>query len=436
MSITIVLLFWASLHYPRTIGLSIFALAVLNYLILLAFRLANNLEPVGERPSTESVTAVEDSGLFFSILVPLKREGDVVVDTMNAIANLDYPAHLQEVIIIVEETDIYTRDALGRISLPANARICLIPELAPFTKARALLHGLEEAKGDYLTVYDAESRPEPKQLRKAALRLSSAKKRLCLQARIRINNKETNWISRNFSAEYYEWYERHLQRLSLLDRPFGLGGNSFFVSKKEIEAAGAWDPFNVTEDADMAVRLIENGVAMQLLDSETTEDCPVRMDEWINQRTRWNKGLLVTQMIHLPRAAVFRTFGNRGWVHFWLPMICAGLLPFFNAFIPVFIWFSRLPFEWILLMSALLWVLLLASVVASALINRMSYRKLGISTRLAATFADALRYLGLHFVAGFKAWGEYFLAPLHWYKTPHEISEKETVILKKPVYQN
>lgn len=409
--------------YPKTFGLTIFIVGFFNYLLLIALRLSNNIGQLSEskQPSADAEPEVWP---VFSILIPLKNEGEVVRGTVQAIADLDYPDVLKQVIVVVEETDRMTLDTLETLELPANFEVLQISEQPPFTKGRALLHALRAARGEYLTVYDAESRPEPQQLRKAARALSGSGGLWCFQAKIHISNRHTNWITRNFAIEYYEWYERHLRELSDQGLPFGLGGNSFFVARDILEQAGAWDPYNVTEDADLAVRLVEKNVRLRLLDSVTTEACPEHAPDWINQRTRWSKGLFVTQLAHLIRSLGIRQFGFAGWINFWLPMVCAGLVPFFNTFVPVYLLLGGFSFEWLLAMSGSLWMVLLINLISSTLLNRQTCRRLGMRIRAARALGDVMMYLFLHLGAGYKAYFEYFWSPLQWHKTAH--SEAET----------
>ncbi len=414
--------------YPKTIGLTLFVLGFFNYLLLIALRLSNN---IGQLSGSKSTTAQTDPDIWpvFSILVPLKHEGEIVRGTVSAIADLDYPDVLKQVIVVVEETDSTTLDMLEALELPANFEVLRIPEQPPFTKGRALLHALRVARGEYITVYDAESRPEPEQLRKAARALSTPGGPWCFQAKIHISNRRTNWITRNFAGEYYEWYERHLRELSDQELPFGLGGNSFFVAREVLEQAGAWDPYNVTEDADLAVRFVEKNVHLRLLNSVTTETCPERMRDWVNQRTRWNKGLFVTQLVHLPRSLGIRQFGFAGWINFWLPMVCSGLVPFFNTFVPAYLLLGGFSFQWLLAMSGSLWTVLLINLISSTLLNRLTYRRLGMRVSVTRAFCDVVAYLFLHLGAGYKASFEYFLVPLQWHKTEHETP----IMPQKPV---
>lgn len=408
--------------FPLTIGLAIFTLALINYIFLLGFRFSNTVLNKENGKSPLHFPTVADSDLpTFSIIIPLKNEDEVIEATFASIEHLDYPKNLLDITVVVEETDISTLQAVQKAGrFLSKFKLLKIPELPPFTKARALLHAIKHAKGQYITVYDAESRPEPQQLRKAAASfLIHNGDNLCLQAKIEIQNKNANWITRNFAAEYYEWYSGHLKYLSDNKLPFGLGGNSFFVSRQFLLAAGAWDPCNVTEDADLAVRLGAMGGRFKILESVTKETCPESPDEWINQRTRWNKGLMKTQLVHYCNFSDKSNLGFKGGINFWGPMFSMSLLPFFNLFIPIFILFGKLPFLFPILLMTILWLFLIVSLGITTMMNQQTYRRMGLQLDSFSVFKDVVMYLLIHMVAGFKGYLEYFFKPLHWHKTKH-----------------
>ncbi|WP_273210389.1 glycosyltransferase [Runella zeae] len=404
--------------YPFTVGMLLFSIGFINYVLLLSFRINNNFLAKTKTTSNSYETSLIEWPSF-SIIVPLKNESAVIEGTFRAIHALTYPTHLKEVIVVVEETDAVTQESLRKLTLPSYFHVLYIPELPPYTKGRALVHALKIATGEYVTVYDAESRPEPSQLQKAAFAFANTQEELCLQAKIHISNPNISWVSRQFAGEYYEWYERHMQELSSQKLPFGLGGNSFFVSKTNLEKAGAWDPFNVTEDAELSVRLVQNNVKIRLLESVTKESCPDKINDWINQRTRWNKGLFITQLVHLKSSWRQGGFGLEGWLSFWVPMMSAAMVPFFNIYIPLYLGLSDIPYPLLILMNVSLWILLAFSLGCSWIINLKSYRQLSIQKSNFGVFFDAIRYLFLHFAAGFKSYVEYFFAPMHWHKTIH-----------------
>lgn len=386
-----------------------------NYLFLLSYRLSN-LEKVS--PS-RGVSVPAKARLSCSILVPLKQEGEVIGGCLDGIRDLDYPDTLKELLIIVEENDAYTLEHLNKFKLPDYGRVVLIPPGYPATKGRSLLYGLKEATGDLITVFDAESRPQKDQLKKASAYFSGPEDLVCVQSRVMITNKDENWITQNFAAEYYEWFNHFLQYQSNHHRPFGLGGNSFYVSRKVLIRSGAWDPFNVTEDADLSVRLVRQGVKFVMVDSTTSEECPHRTGAWLKQRTRWNKGLMITQMVHLLPSTFKSGFGLTDWISFWTRSLSGSFLPFFNIFILVYLLIAHLSPRFTWKASLALWSLFAISIVVMTLVNVVSFRRINIRYNRWLILPGMLGYMALHILAGFNAVIQYILSPLKWNKTAH-----------------
>ena len=234
----------------------------------------------------------------YTVLVPLYREARVVPDLVSALDCLSYPRDRLEILFLVEEDDIETRRAFGRV-LPEAMELVLVPRGEPRTKPRALAYGLDRAKGDHVTVYDAEDRPDPEQLKKAALFFALAPPQLaCLQARLVIDNAGESFISRQFALEYACLFDQLLPWCYGNDWPFPLGGTSNHFRKTALTAAGGWDKYNVTEDADLGVRLARLGYKLGVLPSATYEEAPVTVRAWLAQRSRWHKGWMQTVFVH------------------------------------------------------------------------------------------------------------------------------------------
>jgi hypothetical protein len=61
---------------------------------------------------------------------------------------------------------------------------------------------------------------------------------------------------------------------------------------------GPWDPYNVTEDADLAFRLAMAGYEIGMLNAVTYEEAPDRARVAKNQRSRWLQGFAQTGIVH------------------------------------------------------------------------------------------------------------------------------------------
>lgn len=235
---------------------------------------------------------LEDSELpTYTVLVPLYREVRILPQLINAMCALDYPPARLDVKILVEEHDILTREALAASALPCFIDVVVAPKGEPRTKPRALNVGLAEAMGEYLVVYDAEDVPHPLQLRHAACRFHRAPKRLaCLQARLVIDNTDDNWLTRLFTIEYAQLFDVLNPTLAAAGLPIPLGGTSNHFRMDVLRKIGGWDAWNVTEDADLGIRLAALGYDVGDLPSSTHEEAPARLSAWFAQRTRWFKG--------------------------------------------------------------------------------------------------------------------------------------------------
>ena len=180
-----------------------------------------------------------------------------------------------------------------------------MPDLQPRTKPKALNYALPLARGEYVVIYDAEDRPEPGHLRQALRAFRAGPSNLAaVQARLNLyntnlyNTKE-NWLTRQFTIEYCALFDGLLPALDRLRLPIPLGGTSNHFRASALRWLMAWDPFNVTEDADLGIRLARYGYRCRMLGSTTYEEAPARPMSWLKQRTRWLKGYMQTWRVHM-----------------------------------------------------------------------------------------------------------------------------------------
>jgi hypothetical protein len=116
-----------------------------------------------------------------------------------------------------------------------------------------------------------------------------------------------------FALDYAIWFKALLPGLDRLAVPMPLGGTSNHFRASLLRAAGGWDPFNVTEDADLGLRLAQLGYRVSMLDSTTFEEAPARLSAWLKQRSRWLKGYMQTYLVHTRHPVLLtRHVGLRG----------------------------------------------------------------------------------------------------------------------------
>ena len=163
-------------------------------------------------------------------------------------------------------------------------------------------------------VYDAEDRPEPDQLRRALQAFRGGGDDLaCVQARLCIDNTADSLIARYFTAEYAGQFDVFLPGLAAMRLPLPLGGSSNHFHTATLRKVGGWDPYNVTEDADLGMRLARFGYRADIIDSTTYEEAPADAGPWLRQRTRWFKGWMQTWLVHMrqPRRLLSRVWACR-----------------------------------------------------------------------------------------------------------------------------
>ena len=234
----------------------------------------------------------------YSVLVALYKEAEVAGQLVAALKQLNWPAAKLDIKLICEADDRATIAALQAQDLGPQFEIVEVPPAHPRTKPKALNYGLVGARGEYLAIYDAEDRPHPDQLRAAyATFVASRRDVACLQAPLIVSNGAGSWISAAFALEYASLFRLILPMLARRRLPMPLGGTSNHLRVADLKACGGWDPYNVTEDADLGMRLHRLGYRCGVIDCPTYEDAPTTHEVWFNQRTRWFKGWLQTWLV-------------------------------------------------------------------------------------------------------------------------------------------
>ncbi|MEK7412879.1 MAG: glycosyltransferase [Planctomycetota bacterium] len=306
-------------------------LVCLVYALAIGFRLlalsaGGRLAPRAVDPQPEGEWPI------YTVLVPLYREPEVASSILASLQRLDYPREKLDVKILLEADDPETLPALERAGIPEWIEVVIAPPAQPKTKPRACNHGLERARGEFLVIYDAEDRPDPDQLKQAvALFRASDAKVACLQAQLAYHNHDQNLLTQWFALEYNVWFRRYLSGLERLRVPIPLGGTSNHFRTEALRQLGGWDPFNVTEDCDLGVRLHVAGQRTRMLDSVTWEEANSRTGNWVRQRSRWLKGYLITHLVWWRRPLVlFAKLGPWGALGFTFSVFCVAALSALN----------------------------------------------------------------------------------------------------------
>lgn len=384
--------------------------------------------------SEAEVAALQDSDLpTYTVLVPMYKEPEVLPIITAAIRGFDYPLSKLDIKLILEEDDVETVDAAKHLGLEGIFEIIRVPPSLPRTKPKACNYALQFARGEYITIYDAEDRPEPDQLKKvvAAFRKATANT-VVIQARLNYFNADENWLTRMFTLEYSLWFDFYLPALDALKIPIPLGGTSNHFRMEVLRQVKAWDPYNVTEDADLGVRFTGLNYHVGVVNSTTYEEANSRLASWIRQRSRWHKGYMQTYLVHMRHPlALYRSLGHVGFwgFQFFIGGTIVSVLLAPLLWLIFFAWVVTRTHEFDLIFPPLVLYIstfnlllgngLLIYLSSFSVFKRRLYRL--IPYALLSPF-----YWLLMSWAAFKALWQLIHAPFYWEKTQHGLTRYTT----------
>jgi cellulose synthase/poly-beta-1,6-N-acetylglucosamine synthase-like glycosyltransferase len=383
---------------------------------------------VFSRPTDADTLPIDPQELpIFTILIPLYKEKAIASQLLDRIKLIDYPRDKLDICLVMEIDDETTRKALRQTTLPTWLRPILVPKGTLKTKPRAMNYALDFARGSLVGVYDAEDAPAPDQLRKAARHFANrGDKVACLQGVLDYYNAPANWVTRCFTLEYAGWFRVVLPGLERLGLVVPLGGTTLFFRRNVLERIGAWDAHNVTEDADLGVRLARHGYRTELIATTTQEEANGRFWPWIKQRSRWLKGYAITYGVHMrDPGLLYRELGAR---RFWgFQILFGGTLSQF-VLAPVLWSFWVMPFGIAHPMATYLQGWVLISVVGLFIISELTNMfvfALGVTKAKKMWLIRWIPTMHFYFpmaaVAAYKGFYELTCKPFYWDKTAHGI---------------
>ncbi len=428
--------------FPTAVVVGLNALGTAAYVLVFIY-CAFWFQRMVSRPALVTVTdeearAVPDRRLpTYTVMVAAYREANVIAETIHALEALEYPADRLELRLLLEADDHETIAAARATPHSSNLDIIEIPSGGPRTKPKACNYGLQLTKGKLVTIYDAEDRPEPLQLRRAAVAFRRLGSRVsCLQAKLHYHNTGDNLLTRLFAAEYVTWFDGMLPALAAMGGPVPLGGTSMHIRRTALEAVGAWDHHNVTEDADLGVRLYRLGHKTEVLDSVTYEEANSDFINWVKQRSRWYKGYLQTWLVHMRQPVrLWRELGPRAFLSF---TVTVGTTPLLAALNPIFwlltgLWFLGKPEFVQTLFPAWLYYPALACLVAG---NFLAFYRTVVGIWIAGrpdllwvVLLSPIYWLMMS-IGAIRAMVQLVLKPSHWEKTVHGLNR-----LRRPELQ-
>ncbi len=418
------------------------------YISILGFR--GTREPT--RIKNDEILLTRDEELpIYTILIPVFHEAKVLAQNMRNMYRLNYPRNKLDIKILMEEKDEETINEAKLLGLfgspkkiieeiPSNEYTeflklfdpIIIPAAKVTTKPRACNYGLLRAKGELCVIYDAEDKPDLDQLRKSAIIFMRSKEDVvCLQSKLNFYNANENTLTKWFSIEYANWYEFYLQGLDWIESPIPLGGTSNHFRKKNLDELGRWDPYNVTEDADIGIRLARRKLKTEMIDTYTYEEATLTVKSWVIQRSRWFKGHLQTYLVHMryPRK-LLKDLGLSKFLKLQLTFGTSIAVPLINPilwsllaltlFLPMSLaWLTPSYLQPLCLFNLFVGNLSYLSIYVIACVKLKNYRY--IPYALAMPF-----YWVLVSIASWRGFIQLIRNPFYWDKTSHGMSKVAT----------
>lgn len=395
----------------------------------------------------EQIADINEKKLpIYTILIPVYKEKEVISQLIENINEIDYPQYKLDVKILLEEDDLETIEVVRSMRLKSHFSILVVPSSQPQTKPKACNYGMLQARGEYVVIYDAEDRPEKDQLKKVYLAFQSLpSKYVCVQAKLNYFNSSQNILTRLFTQEYSMWFENLLVGIMQLDIPIPLGGTSNHFKLEFLKEVGGWDPFNVTEDADLGIRLFKFRYKTVVIDSRTWEEANSDISNWIRQRSRWLKGYMQTWLVHMRHPIeLYKELGMKGFIGYQAMMLGTPLLPLINPifwilmilwilteaswiqgmFPGIFYYFGVLLFLAGNFMFTYINIIGMYSVCRDCVLKRMQYFSYGIIKY--ALFTPI--YWVLMSVAAYKGLFQLVNNPFYWEKTDHGLDTVRQVV--------
>jgi len=238
----------------------------------------------------------------FTVLLPARHEEEVIQSTMERIVRARYPMSLLEVVVVCSADDMGTiakaqqKIAHLRGRGVGNVRVVAYRD-APINKPHGLNVGMRTTRNEVVTIFDAEDDVHP-DIFNIVNTLMVTERINVVQCGIQLMNYQSNWYSALNVLEYFFWFKSRLHYHARLGS-VPLGGNTVFFARTVLARVGGWDEHNLTEDADIGIRVSCLGERIRIVYDDryvTREEAPPSLGQFVRQRTRWSQGFLQTLM--------------------------------------------------------------------------------------------------------------------------------------------
>ena len=236
----------------------------------------------------------------FTVLLPARHEEEVIQTTIGRVVRANYPASLMEVYVICEAGDAGTiakaQEKIEELRREGRRNVEVITfSDQPINKPHGLNIGFRRSHNEVVTIFDAEDEIHPDIFNVVNTVMLQDNVRV-VQAGVQLMNYDSSWYSVLNVLEYFFWFRSRLHYHAKMGM-IPLGGNTVFFAREVVDALGGWDEHNLTEDADMGIRISAMGEKVRVVYDDayvTKEETPPTLNHFMRQRTRWSQGFIQT----------------------------------------------------------------------------------------------------------------------------------------------
>jgi cellulose synthase/poly-beta-1,6-N-acetylglucosamine synthase-like glycosyltransferase len=266
----------------------IFWLVLFYYLVLTAAGLAmrGNYRPAQELREWPGVT----------VLIPCHNEAKVIDATLAALVAQDYPKDKLNIWVLDDRSTDGTGDIARKVAaIYPFVKVFEVPPGENQGKARVLNYGLSMVSTPYLSIYDADNRPEPQAIRRLMSRALSEPGLAGAVGYVKTLNLRRNILTRMIGLEFMVFQLIMQCGRWQLFKLGSLTGTNYVLSTAAVRECGGWNELALAEDLDLTIELTARKMRVAVVpDARTWEQEPERISTWVRQRTRWIRGNLFT----------------------------------------------------------------------------------------------------------------------------------------------
>jgi cellulose synthase/poly-beta-1,6-N-acetylglucosamine synthase-like glycosyltransferase len=239
-----------------------------------------------------------------TVQLPIYNERYVVKRLLRAVAALDYPRDRLEIQVLDDSTDATVEAAEAEVARLRAEGVDIAHvrrDGREGYKAGALAYGLEQAKGDFLLILDADFVPRPGLLREMLPYFSDPGIGM-VQVRWEHLNADYSLLAKvqaiSLDGHFVVEHEARAKNGLL----WNFNGTAGMWRRACIEEAGGWEHDTLTEDMDLSYRAQLKGWRFAYLrDVTCPSELPVDMRSFKGQQFRWVKGSVQVAKKILPR---------------------------------------------------------------------------------------------------------------------------------------